>query len=79
MKEIEDAQIATKQTSATAQQRDQTTANEDDMEVHGDEVTVDPLTKLPIKNPVRNKHCNHLYEKNSIQYAIRQNPRTRFV
>lgn len=38
---------------------------------------LDPITKRPIENPVRNKRCNHIYGKNSITELIRQNPRCR--
>lgn len=51
----------------------------DGMEI--DEVisTVDPITKGTIKNPVRNRICNHIYDKDSITEAIRisENKRVR--
>lgn len=42
----------------------------DGMEI--DEVisTVDPISKGQIHNPVRNKHCNHIYDKDTITQAI---------
>lgn len=38
---------------------------------------IDPLTKQPIRNPVRNTRCGHVYDKSSIISALRQNPRLR--
>jgi len=37
-----------------------------------DEVTKDPITKAPIRNPVRNKHCNHRYDREPIMQFIQQ-------
>ena len=40
-------------------------------------VTTDPITKLLLKNPVRHKRCNHVYDKDSIEDAMRMNNRLR--
>lgn len=33
--------------------------------------TLDPLTKVAIKSPVRNRHCGHYYEKESITAILK--------
>ncbi|EDO64587.1 E3 SUMO-protein ligase MMS21-like [Anopheles arabiensis] len=38
---------------------------------------VDPISKRPLEVPVRNKQCNHVYEKSVIENLLKQNPRTR--
>ncbi|CAO1407273.1 unnamed protein product [Diamesa serratosioi] len=38
---------------------------------------IDPITKLQIANPVRNKNCNHVYDLNSITSAIGKNRKMR--
>lgn len=38
---------------------------------------IDPITKQPLKNPVRNKHCNHVYGKESVMALLQQNSRLR--
>uniref|UniRef100_A0A182PQJ1 E3 SUMO-protein ligase NSE2 n=1 Tax=Anopheles epiroticus TaxID=199890 RepID=A0A182PQJ1_9DIPT len=38
---------------------------------------IDPILKRPLEVPVRNKQCNHIYEKHAIEELLRQNPRTR--
>lgn len=48
-----------------------------DLEVEENIPTVDPLTKKPLQNPVRNKICKHVYDKMSMLEAIRVNPRVR--
>lgn len=42
-------------------------------------VDIDPLTKQPLENPVRNKICNHIYGKDSIVKSLQQNSRLRYV
>lgn len=39
--------------------------------------TTDPITKLPLTDPVRNSICNHIYGKKSILDLIKSNPRIR--
>lgn len=38
---------------------------------------LDPITKRPIENPVRNKNCGHIYGKESMIRSIQLNPRMR--
>lgn len=42
-------------------------------------VDIDPLTKQPLSNPVRNKICKHIYGKDSVVQALQKNPRLRYV
>ncbi|XP_058461951.1 E3 SUMO-protein ligase NSE2-like [Malaya genurostris] len=50
---------------------------DDDLHVEDTICDIDPISKLPLEIPVRNKKCNHIYEKSSIEMLIRNNPRTR--
>lgn len=38
---------------------------------------VDPLTKKPLENPVRNALCGHIYGKDSVVESLQTNPRLR--
>lgn len=38
---------------------------------------IDPLTKGPLENPVRNRICNHVYGKQTVMLSIQKNPRLR--
>lgn len=40
-------------------------------------VRIDPLTKGELVNPVRNRHCKHIYGRDSIIATLRQNGRLR--
>lgn len=40
-------------------------------------ITTDPITKQLIGNPVRNKRCNHVYDQESIEDALKINSRLR--
>lgn len=35
--------------------------------------TVDPLTKQPITHPVRNRHCKHIYDRNTMEAQLKVN------
>jgi SUMO ligase MMS21 Smc5/6 complex component len=37
----------------------------------------DPFTKKPMQIPMRNKICNHVYDKASVEEVLRINPRTK--
>ncbi|GAB0094950.1 E3 SUMO-protein ligase NSE2 [Sergentomyia squamirostris] len=39
--------------------------------------TVDPFTKKPLQNPVRNKTCNHVYDRDCLKNIIKLNNRVR--
>ncbi|EDS32716.1 quijote [Culex quinquefasciatus] len=52
-------------------------SGDDDLQVEDTICDIDPITKRPLEIPVRNKKCNHVYEKRSIEELIRNNPRTR--
>ncbi|XP_053666530.1 E3 SUMO-protein ligase NSE2-like [Anopheles marshallii] len=52
--------------------------DDDDLMIAADDSnTIDPITKRPMEVPVRNKQCNHVYEKSSIEQLLEQNPRVR--
>ncbi|XP_058833661.1 E3 SUMO-protein ligase NSE2-like [Topomyia yanbarensis] len=50
---------------------------DEDLQVEDTICDIDPITKRPLEIPVRNKKCNHVYEKASIEMLIKNNPRTR--
>ena len=41
-------------------------------------VKIDPISKKPIKVPVLNRRCNHIYDKESILKAIQVNNKLRY-
>lgn len=49
-----------------------TTTVDEDLAIEENIPTVDPLTKGPLTNPVKNKICGHIYEKSSMTKAIEQ-------
>lgn len=55
----------------------QTADDEDGMAIQAVFYEFDPITKRRLVNPVRNKICKHVYEKNSVEQLLAQNPRLR--
>lgn len=53
--------------------------DDDDMGVQQAFSEFDPITKRRLENPVRNKICKHVYEKNSVEQLLLQNPRLRLI
>lgn len=76
IKKVEDLQYVATQTQAGPSQLNQT-VNVDGMIVEESSRPVDPITKNFIEDPVRNRFCNHLYDRNSITAAIAMNQRVR--
>jgi E3 SUMO-protein ligase NSE2 len=50
---------------------------DDDMSIQNSVSNIDPITKRPIQTAVRNKKCNHVYDKDSIAESLRFNSRLR--
>lgn len=50
---------------------------EDGMAIVDSASYIDPITKNRLVNPVRNRICNHVYEKRSLEESIMINPRMR--
>lgn len=50
----------------------------DGMVVQDSTQAIDPITKNPIRDPVRNKLCKHIYDRESITSAIEMNRRIRY-
>ncbi|XP_058121963.1 E3 SUMO-protein ligase NSE2-like isoform X2 [Anopheles coustani] len=51
---------------------------DDELIIEGDVGNlVDPITKRPLVIPVRNKQCNHVYEKSAIEEMLQMNRKTR--
>lgn len=48
------------------------TTLDDDLAIEENILTVDPLTKGPLENPVKNRICGHVYGKNTIEQAIKR-------
>jgi hypothetical protein len=47
------------------------TTTVDGMQIEEIISTIDPISKGQIRNPVRNKHCQHIYDRDTIKEAIR--------
>uniref|UniRef100_A0A1A9X4V9 E3 SUMO-protein ligase NSE2 n=1 Tax=Glossina brevipalpis TaxID=37001 RepID=A0A1A9X4V9_9MUSC len=58
-----------KEHSASADAASSSNAN-DDMMIEGEICIKDPLTKMTMQNPVKNRKCGHRYEKSSIMNHI---------
>ncbi|XP_058067086.1 E3 SUMO-protein ligase NSE2-like [Anopheles bellator] len=58
---------------------DQQEADEDDDLIieNDDSNMIDPITKRPLEVPVRNRQCNHVYEKDVIEDMLKKNANTR--
>ena len=50
---------------------------DDDMTMEEDINTTDPFTKKDMIIPVRNRRCNHVYDKDSVDEVLKVNPRTK--
>jgi SUMO ligase MMS21 Smc5/6 complex component len=48
-----------------------------DMMVKETQIYTDPISKLPIRDPVKNTICGHIYEKNTILGSIKLNKRVK--
>jgi SUMO ligase MMS21 Smc5/6 complex component len=51
--------------------------DEDFMMEISQQVLTDPFTKQPIRDPVRNNRCNHVYDRTAIMDAMKANKRTK--
>lgn len=51
--------------------------NVDDSQTQNIISDIDPITKMKLVQPVRNKHCNHIYGYQSVQQLLQKNPRLR--
>lgn len=40
-------------------------------------IDIDPITKQPLENPVRNRQCGHIYGKESVMESLQINSRLR--
>ncbi|XP_055629954.1 E3 SUMO-protein ligase NSE2-like [Toxorhynchites rutilus septentrionalis] len=78
LKRYKDFMAQTKMLLTLAEdQRNGTEMVDDDLHVEETICDIDPITKRPLEIPVRNKICNHVYEKSSIEALLKNNPRTR--
>lgn len=51
---------------------------DDDLSRMADRINdIDPITKQPLENPVRNRQCGHIYGRDSIMQSIQMNRRLR--
>lgn len=53
--------------------------DDDDIEMTQDDINViDPFTKKRMTDPVKNKVCGHVYERDSITSILKMNKNTRY-
>lgn len=53
---------------------------DDDLSRVADRINdIDPITKQPLENPVRNKQCGHIYGRDSVVQSLQMNRRLRYV
>lgn len=53
---------------------------DDDIQFTQNEINViDPFSKKRMVDPVKNKVCNHVYDKNTVEEVLKMNPRTRYL
>jgi E3 SUMO-protein ligase NSE2 len=79
-KDLEDLQYVAKDIEAPAQSGSSVAVGgDDDLMVQDDDthVHIDPISKNPIKDPVRNVICKHVYDKATIEESIKLNNRLR--
>lgn len=76
-KDLEDIQYVAAEPEANTAQGSATMVDDMAVQDEGFTVIIDPISKLEIKDPVRNTVCNHVYDKASIEESIKMNPRLR--
>jgi E3 SUMO-protein ligase NSE2 len=78
VKDLEDLQFVAKEKEAPKSNATDLAIGEDLMVQDEDfQPKIDPISKNPIRDPVRNVVCNHIYDKETIEEALVLNPRLR--
>lgn len=72
------------QETGSSSHQNASSLNLDSIDIHDDQINsqihvpeVDPLTKAPLENPVKNIICGHIYGKISVQRSLEINDKLR--
>lgn len=81
VKDLEDLQfVAREKETPMVNATTSNVSTEEDLMVQDEDFQpkIDPISKNPIRDPVRNVICNHIYDKTTIEESLQMNSRLRY-